>query len=715
MMSTDGNGTCQNQGQRCSLDEIYESDIVSGINSSHNILEHFPYLRNDGLRQIQAQHQLSTAHCNRSNNTMVSANMTERQVLSKKPESPKTLIINPNVQIPRNFTYRLQATSINASSQSVPIYIHSMQVAHGTRSATDENRIGDVLLNQNLLPDKKSTNEKLNNSDVTMATSTQNPSNIYVDRNNVCSEASSASTSFVGVNVRRPERHKVQYVLKGKLGHDMDSIVKSVEQIMIEPVDREESFVEDFVYNYYDKIKTEPKDEGPFIKQLREPTVPCTNVLSSIDVSGTTTNADTFPQQHTISAHNTNGLPVIINTPIGANTVTRSSISSAQVMSILSPIKSEPNTRPMGRYTEPSIADIRASVLCSSSCLQDISKFEAESDDGNYAEDEITGTGIIDEDNSTDDENNGSGIAEKNVHKFWNIAAMKQYPYIKKEDDLVECTPSAKKGGRSDPDNPFALTSPSFSESTAKAIMTTTQTSTATIVVISIMSIGSREKLIPKIVNSKGAEGGLVSIINPIEDPLDKKTQVDGIEQIMSPERTHILSKLKREKSPWNENDSANVDIDRLDVNIKIDDTQFVGTGENKRWLCKICPKSYTTKHNLVAHILDHSDIKPHLCLICEKYFKQLSHLNTHMLTHDNVRPYICTICDKGFTQVSHLKRHETVHMGSKPYICEICKRGFTFPSELRLHKVRLSIEYTQNMWQIWGAASPVACIYALR
>ncbi|KAK7116593.1 hypothetical protein V1264_002251 [Littorina saxatilis] len=128
---------------------------------------------------------------------------------------------------------------------------------------------------------------------------------------------------------------------------------------------------------------------------------------------------------------------------------------------------------------------------------------------------------------------------------------------------------------------------------------------------------------------------------------------------------------------------------ERMEISIRIDDSQCITYGEQKRWQCELCDKSYTTKHNLVMHMLDHNGIKPHLCLVCGKYFKQLSHLNTHMLTHDKVRPHVCDTCGKGFTQISHLKRHLTVHQETKPYCCDECGRGFTFPSELRIHKER--------------------------
>ena len=263
------------------------------------------------------------------------------------------------------------------------------------------------------------------------------------------------------------------------------------------------------------------------------------------------------------------------------------------------------------------------------------------------------------------------------IQDNWYSAAMKKYAELNGEVSPEVMTP--KKGGRSDPENPFAITSPSFSESAAKALVVTTNSDNATLVMVSIMSIGSRKKLIPNLVNSEAAKGGIVSVVNPVDTDSDIK------------DSKNKNSSESRQKNDDDESDSKEDQdesaIDRLDISIKIDDDQYLTHGEHKRWQCKLCTKSYTTKHNLVAHILDHCHIKPHLCLVCGKYFKQLSHLNTHMLTHDNVKPHVCEVCQKGFTQISHLKRHQTVHCDSKPYVCDICNRGFAYPSELRIHK----------------------------
>ncbi|XP_063819951.1 zinc finger protein 366 isoform X2 [Pseudophryne corroboree] len=142
-------------------------------------------------------------------------------------------------------------------------------------------------------------------------------------------------------------------------------------------------------------------------------------------------------------------------------------------------------------------------------------------------------------------------------------------------------------------------------------------------------------------------------------------------------------------KTPIHESEDNKQKVERVDVNIQIDERFYVEVGDQKRWKCPMCEKSYTSKYNLVTHILGHSGIKPHACARCGKLFKQQSHLHTHMLTHQGTRPHKCQVCNKAFTQTSHLKRHMMQHSDVKPYNCRICGRGFAYPSELKVHEAK--------------------------
>ncbi|XP_066233011.1 zinc finger protein 366 [Saccopteryx leptura] len=143
-------------------------------------------------------------------------------------------------------------------------------------------------------------------------------------------------------------------------------------------------------------------------------------------------------------------------------------------------------------------------------------------------------------------------------------------------------------------------------------------------------------------------------------------------------------------KAEPQESEETKQKVERVDVNVQIDDSYYVDVGgAQKRWQCPNCEKSYTSKYNLVTHILGHSGIKPHACARCGKLFKQLSHLHTHMLTHQGTRPHKCQVCHKAFTQTSHLKRHMMQHSEVKPHNCRVCGRGFAYPSELKAHEAK--------------------------
>ncbi|KAL4227353.1 hypothetical protein ACF0H5_012797 [Mactra antiquata] len=473
-------------------------------------------------------------------------------------------------------------------------------------------------------------------------------------------------------NIMTKKSPKVSFVLKGKLGHDMDNIIKSVNEIMIEPVDTEERFCTDIVHSFYSMYKT---DQLYGCKEIRQKS--CKLETSEEHM------ADHGPENDCEDVRGTGSLQSIADICASILGIEASDTKFDSSTTITGSGQREVNQcKKVNTKLSPFDCE---NVPESCDMVKSEQREETQYEKANTTlspfdcEEATTSCDIVKSESLSDNENNMSeteSIDNKNESLSCDGSYSPSYM-----DNLN--IPAVRKGGRNDPNNPFAMTSPSFSESAAKALMTTTQTSSATIVMVSIMSIGCRSKLIPKVVNSEAAKGGIISVVNPISKLETKETQSGKAPQ------EHIYRPLvgsKYKHGNVSEKDEE-TQIDRLDINVRINDDQYSGHGENKRWLCNICPKSYTTKHNLVAHILDHSDIKPHLCLVCGKYFKQLSHLNTHMLTHDNLKPYVCTLCGKGFTQISHLKRHETVHMGSKPYICDVCNRGFTFPSELRLHK----------------------------
>lgn len=262
-------------------------------------------------------------------------------------------------------------------------------------------------------------------------------------------------------------------------------------------------------------------------------------------------------------------------------------------------------------------------------------------------------------DNEFSDDDSGNGRRHQTIQSTTSRGISRESPRITFPYD-----PLPSQGGEFRDYNKNTkiktVISPSFMDSAGKATMTTCVSNKATIVTVGIVSrppnlsgpeptsstyqkgimatgSSSHGSRIPyKHQNSRLSGGSLDS---------GEDQNIENYEQLME-ERKAKARDLEQE---------------RMEVSVRIDDTQFIQVGNSKRWQCNECDKSYTTKHNLVMHVLDHSGIKPHLCLKCGKYFKQLSHLNTHMLTHDKIKPHTCNLCGKGFTQISHLKRHTAV------------------------------------------------------
>ena len=63
----------------------------------------------------------------------------------------------------------------------------------------------------------------------------------------------------------------------------------------------------------------------------------------------------------------------------------------------------------------------------------------------------------------------------------------------------------------------------------------------------------------------------------------------------------------------------------KVDSLVQVEESQCIMVDNQKRWKCSQCPKMYSTKHNLITHMLGHKGIKPHFCSLCGKYFKQVA------------------------------------------------------------------------------------------
>ncbi|CAH1636171.1 unnamed protein product [Spodoptera littoralis] len=110
-----------------------------------------------------------------------------------------------------------------------------------------------------------------------------------------------------------------------------------------------------------------------------------------------------------------------------------------------------------------------------------------------------------------------------------------------------------------------------------------------------------------------------------------------------------------------------------------------IHTGETP-YHCDFCPKQFSRRTGLVNHIRMHKGEKLYSCDICFKTFVQSAQLSIHMKRHKGDKPYLCQVCGKGFPIKAELKVHQRIHNGEKPYSCHLCTKTFATSGNLSIH-----------------------------
>eukprot|EP01083_Nonionella_stella_P299003 1014671_1 len=59
---------------------------------------------------------------------------------------------------------------------------------------------------------------------------------------------------------------------------------------------------------------------------------------------------------------------------------------------------------------------------------------------------------------------------------------------------------------------------------------------------------------------------------------------------------------------------------------------------------CKICGKSFQTRHELTSHSHRHVGVRSYPCRICERIFKSNSTLGRHLRCHSGLKPFACDL-----------------------------------------------------------------------
>ena len=111
-----------------------------------------------------------------------------------------------------------------------------------------------------------------------------------------------------------------------------------------------------------------------------------------------------------------------------------------------------------------------------------------------------------------------------------------------------------------------------------------------------------------------------------------------------------------------------------------------------RRYMCKICGKSFHTAHVLSCHEDTHKApqdrITKYLCPHCGKGFRNRTLYTDHLNIHTGARPYSCGECGKTFRLKVVLRRHEEMHRSSQ-HPCDVCGMVFNSVRNLYQHRRR--------------------------
>ncbi|XP_065362986.1 zinc finger protein 845-like [Calliphora vicina] len=106
-----------------------------------------------------------------------------------------------------------------------------------------------------------------------------------------------------------------------------------------------------------------------------------------------------------------------------------------------------------------------------------------------------------------------------------------------------------------------------------------------------------------------------------------------------------------------------------------------------KRFLCTLCGLKFDSEGNLNIHFRRHTGEKPYKCEFCDRAYPRLYDVQVHRRTHTGEKPYQCTLCEKTFRRSNKLKIHMRTHTNERPYKCTQCEKAFKQSKDLNIHK----------------------------
>lgn len=127
-------------------------------------------------------------------------------------------------------------------------------------------------------------------------------------------------------------------------------------------------------------------------------------------------------------------------------------------------------------------------------------------------------------------------------------------------------------------------------------------------------------------------------------DEENSNNLVDGLVTLSTPCPTTTIKTLDVTAVRVNRN--SVISFDPKDIN---SDSEM--ESERSMYMCKYCPKAFSTSHHLILHTR-----KSHVCQYCLEGFGKITELQRHVKQHH--RKFDCAICMKEFGSNSNLRAH---------------------------------------------------------
>ena len=99
-------------------------------------------------------------------------------------------------------------------------------------------------------------------------------------------------------------------------------------------------------------------------------------------------------------------------------------------------------------------------------------------------------------------------------------------------------------------------------------------------------------------------------------------------------------------------------------------------TRSTKRFGCTKCDKKFSQKSHLNRHMQIHTGHYSFRCDNCGKGFNDGTNFKLHVRTHQGLK-YNCKLCSKSYYSKHRYEHHQAVHTGQYIFVCAVCGEGF--------------------------------------